>query len=164
VRYLIAALLMFAGLLLVLTLSGHGPDSADEGDLPFFRSPELYEAQETARELNEVVRRRQVFQARLDDTLRSVLDRRLGLEEAAGLIRAEAEKNNPRLIAGLERLTPELSTPQRFALLVINNLRLRRELSQLSPEQAEVVDELLCELSGWPDLAPAVRARLGLDP
>jgi hypothetical protein len=166
VRYFIAALLMIAGLVLLLTLPRLGPDPgpADGEDDTFYRSQELDEARECGRQLDDAVRCQRVFQARVKDTLEALLARAVGLEEAARRIEAAAQKYNPQLLPILQRMTPEASSRQRFALLVINHLRIRRELAQLSPEQKKVVDEILCELSGWPDLAPAVRRQLGLDP
>jgi hypothetical protein len=114
-------------------------------------------------ELDDRVRRMQLFRNVLLDTERALLARSLPLTEAVDAVSEAARQNNPAFLLHMEARYRGMTVREQVALTLLLRLTLAKSEGSLTSEEELVVDRLRCELIDWPGSSAALREQLGIN-
>jgi hypothetical protein len=156
-------LVAVSGLTLVLlrSISFDAPERKDPRRIPTYSWGEMHDIFTLENDLDERVRRMQLFRQVLLDTEQDLLNETRPLNEAADAVHSAAQKNNPAFLRDLEERYSGMTVREQVALTLVLRLTLIQSEGNLSAEQERAVDSLRCELTGWVDSSDALREHVG---
>jgi hypothetical protein len=154
-------LLVVAGLAVVLlrSCSADVPEKRSRR-IPAYSWGEMCDIFTLENELDERVRRMQLFREVLLDTEQALLTESLPLSAATEAVLKAARQNNPAFLEDVAERYNGMSAREQVALSLVQRLTLILQEGSLTPEQARAVGKLCQELAGWPDSSDALREHL----
>jgi hypothetical protein len=158
-------LLVIAGLalLLIKCFSFDVPQASASRRIPTYGWGEMRDIFTLENELDERVRRMQLFREVLLDTEQALLNESLPLSAATEVVLEAARQNNPVFLEELAERYSGMATREQVALSLVQRLSLILQEGSLTPEQVLAVGRLRQELADWPDSSDALREHLDSD-
>jgi hypothetical protein len=162
-RYLLFIVLV-AGVTMVLmrSCSVNAPEATGRTRIPTYSWAEMNDIFALEEELNERVRRTQLFRKVLVAMEEALLAQTLPLAEAVEGVYEAARQNNPSFLLELEERYRGMTPRERVALTLVLRLTVAQREGSLTLEQAHVVDRLRCELVDRPGSSPSLREQLDI--
>jgi hypothetical protein len=128
--------------------------------IPTYTWGEMHDIFTLENELEERLRRLQMFREVLQDTEQALLRQALALDAATEAVTEAARQNNPSFLQNLEQRYGGMPVREQVALTLVLRLTLAQHMGSLSTEQSLVVERVRRELASRPGAAATLREQL----